>query len=77
MNNLPNTILNFSDETRRNSYADIKEYFECYKAGKTANAKGVTFAEMDKAVREFFMSEIEKMSGRKIQPERVLGQETI
>lgn len=74
MNNLPNTILNFSDEKRRNSYADIKEYFECYKAGKTANAKGVTFAEMDKAVREFFMSEIEKMSGRKIQPEMDLRQ---
>ena len=41
MNNLPNTILNFSDETRRNSYADIKEYFECYKAGKTAVVRSV------------------------------------
>ena len=28
MNRLPNEIMKFSDETRRNSYAQIKEYFE-------------------------------------------------
>ena len=74
MNKLPNAIMNFSDETRRNSYAQIKEYFDCYKNGKTANASGVSFAEMDKKVLEFFTSEIERMSGRKMDPEMDLKQ---
>ena len=74
MNRLPNEIMKFSDETRRNSYAQIKEYFECYKNGKSANSKGVSFAEMDKAVLEFFTKEIENMSGRKINPEMDLKQ---
>ena len=74
MNRLPNEIMKFSDETRRNSYAQIKEYFECYKNGKSANSKGVSFAEMDKAVLEFSTKEIENMSGRKINPEMDLIQ---
>lgn len=74
MNKLPNAIMNFSDESRRNSYAQIKEYFDCYKNGKSANSKGVSFAEMDNAVLKFFTEEIERMSGRKIDPEMDLKQ---
>jgi hypothetical protein len=74
MNKLPNTVLSFSDETRINSYSQIKEYFDCYKNGKTANSKGLSFAEMDKAVLSFFTKEIEEMSGRTIKSNMDLKQ---
>lgn len=66
MRNLPINVLNFTagDESRSNSYSQIKEYYECYKAGKKANSKGLTFEEMDEAVRKFFAKEIEYVSGK-------------
>lgn len=65
---LPNGILSFTsnDEDRKTKYSQIVEYYNNFTAGKKASSNGVSFEEQNAKVLEFFTSEIERMSGRKL-----------
>lgn len=65
---LTNAVLNFTADSteRRAGYESFVEYYETYKAGKTANEAGVSFAEMDKTMLQLFTDEIERLSGKKL-----------
>lgn len=67
MAKLTNAVLNFTadDNERRAGYESFVEYYETYKAGKTANDAGVSFAEMNKTMLQLFTDEIERLSGKK------------
>lgn len=65
---LSNAVLNFTADSaeRRAGYESFTEYYETYKAGKTVNDAGVSFAEMNKTMLQLFTDEIERLSGKKL-----------
>lgn len=67
MAKLPNSILAFTaDNTdRKEGYENFVEYYSLYKEGKTHNANGVSFSEMNEKMLTFFSDEIERLSGKK------------
>lgn len=71
MNKMPTSIVNFTagNETRTKAYAQFAAYVNAYNEGKKSligeNGE-VSFAEADKAVLNFYKSEIEFMSGKKM-----------
>ena len=66
-NKLPNNVLAFTagDAERTEGYSNFVEYFNLYKEGKTQNANGVKFSEMNEKMLSFFSDEIERLSGKK------------
>lgn len=67
MAKLPNNILAFTADSaeRKEGYSNFVEYYNLYKEGKTHNAKGVSFSEMNDKMLTFFSDEIERLSGKK------------
>lgn len=65
---LTNAVLDFTADSteRRAGYESFVEYYETYKAGKTSNDAGVSFAEMNKTMLQLFTDEIERLSGKKL-----------
>ena len=64
---LTNNILSFTanDAERKEGYENFVEYYTLYKEGKTENANGVKFSEMNDKMLSFFSDEIERLSGKK------------
>ena len=67
MNKLPNNIIAFTagNADRTEGYKNFVEYYNLYKEGKTHNANGVSFSEMNEKMLSFFSDEIERLSGKK------------
>ena len=67
MAKLPNSVLAFTSDNaeRREGYTNFVEYYNLYKEGKTHNANGVSFSEMNDKMLTFFSDEIERLSGKK------------
>ena len=67
MAKLTNNILSFTanDAERKEGYENFVEYYTLYKEGKTENANGVKFSEMNDKMLSFFSDEIERLSGKK------------
>lgn len=65
---LTNNVIDFTanDAERRAGYESFVEYYETYKAGKTSNDAGVSFAEMNKTMLKLFTDEIERLSNTKM-----------
>ncbi len=68
MAKLPMNILNFArnDEEIIKGYENFREYFSAYKNNKTSNEAGVSFADMDKTMLNFFKDEVSRLSGKDI-----------
>jgi hypothetical protein len=71
MNKMPNNIVNFTagNPERKEAYAQISAYVKAFEAGKSdvAGKEGiVSFSVANDKMLEFFKSEIEYMSGKKI-----------
>lgn len=64
---LTNSILSFTADNaeRKEGYTNFVEYYSLYKEGKTENAKGIKFSEMNEKMLSFFSDEIERLSGKK------------
>ena len=67
MAKLPNSVLAFTADSadRKEGYTNFVEYYNLYKEGKTQNANGVSFSEMNEKMLTFFSDEIERLSGKK------------
>lgn len=67
MAKLPNSVLAFTanDADRKEGYNNFVEYYSLYKEGKTHNANGVSFSEMNEKMLTFFSDEVERLSGKK------------
>jgi hypothetical protein len=62
MRNLPGTILNFAaTDDRKKGYEKVVEYYKSYVNGKK-ELNGISFAEADKMVHEWFMKEVASMA---------------
>lgn len=67
MAKLPNNVLAFTagSTERTEGYNSFVEYYSIYKDGKTQNANGVSFSEMNDKMLTFFSDEIARLSGKK------------
>lgn len=67
MAKLPNNVLAFTADSaeRKEGYTNFIEYYSLYKEGKTQNANGVSFSEMNDKMLTFFSDEIARLSGKK------------
>ena len=67
MAKLPNNVLAFTADSaeRKEGYTNFIEYYSLYKEGKTQNANGVSFSEMNEKMLTFFSDEIARLSGKK------------
>lgn len=78
MNKMPKSVVDFSagNADRKEGYSKIPSYVEAYKNNK-APIKGkngeVSFAVADKDIHGFFISEVEYMSGKKMEDYPDLG----
>ena len=60
MAKLPNNVLAFTanNAERKEGYTNFIEYYSLYKEGKTQNANGGSFSEMNDKMLTFFSDEI-------------------
>ena len=67
MAKLPNSVLAFTADSadRKEGYTNFVEYYNLYKEGKTQNANGVSFSEMNEKMLTFFSDEVARLSGKK------------
>jgi len=67
MNRLPIAVANFATtDERKEGYLKMAEYCAAFSAGKTSLGEK-TFAEADKIMSDWFLNEIEFMSGKKLE----------